>query len=179
MKVLIPLDGSKFAEEVLEAVTRMVDLKTGVTEVHLIQVVDSAKVHATWRRSPVSSPQVGANWPAAGRLAMEAPSSTAPTAVETKDQALDRMHYESQEYLKGIAHRFFPKIGLTKVFFGEDPPEEIIRYARQEGVDLIAMATHGRTGLAYMLMGGVTSRVLNSRVAPVLLVRPDNLHQEH
>jgi nucleotide-binding universal stress UspA family protein len=51
---------------------------------------------------------------------------------------------------------------------------EIIHTAQSEGVDLIVMGTHGRTGLAHVLMGSVAERVVNKAPCPVLTVRhPD------
>jgi nucleotide-binding universal stress UspA family protein len=51
---------------------------------------------------------------------------------------------------------------------------EIINAARDEGTDLIVMATHGRTGLSHVLMGSVAERVVNKAPCPVLTVRhPD------
>ena len=58
----------------------------------------------------------------------------------------------------------------------EDPAEQILNHAREEEVDLIAMATHGRTGLARLLMGSVAHNLLQARVAPLMLVRPGELH---
>jgi nucleotide-binding universal stress UspA family protein len=51
---------------------------------------------------------------------------------------------------------------------------EIIHTAQSEGIDLIVMGTHGRTGLAHVLMGSVAERVVNKAPCPVLTVRhPD------
>jgi nucleotide-binding universal stress UspA family protein len=51
---------------------------------------------------------------------------------------------------------------------------EIIRAAQSEAADLIVMGTHGRTGLAHVLMGSVAERVVNKAPCPVLTVRhPD------
>lgn len=51
------------------------------------------------------------------------------------------------------------------------PATEIVRYAREEGVGLIAMSTRGRTGLAHALMGEVTEQVMRDAPCPVLVVR--------
>lgn len=48
------------------------------------------------------------------------------------------------------------------------PYKRIVEKAEQEGVDLIVMSTHGRTGLAHMLIGSVTERVLRRAPCPVL-----------
>ena len=49
---------------------------------------------------------------------------------------------------------------------------EIVRYARDEGIDLITIATHGRTGLRHALFGSVAERVVRKAPCPVLSLRP-------
>ncbi len=56
------------------------------------------------------------------------------------------------------------------------PFVEIVRYARQQNIDLIVMGTHGRTGLAHVLTGSVAERVVRKAPCPVLTVRPEG-HQ--
>lgn len=51
------------------------------------------------------------------------------------------------------------------------PHDEIVRQARNKEVDLIVMATHGRTGLSHVLMGSVTEKVLRHAPCPVLAIR--------
>jgi universal stress protein A len=50
------------------------------------------------------------------------------------------------------------------------PYKRIVDKAEAEGVDMIVMSTHGRTGLAHMLIGSVTERVLRRAPCPVLAV---------
>jgi nucleotide-binding universal stress UspA family protein len=51
---------------------------------------------------------------------------------------------------------------------------EIIHIAQSEGADLIVMGTHGRSGLAHVLMGSVAERVVNKAPCAVLTIRhPD------
>jgi universal stress protein A len=52
------------------------------------------------------------------------------------------------------------------------PYEEIVRFARERDVDLIVIGTHGRSGLAHILLGGVTDKVVRRAPCPVLTVRP-------
>ena len=49
---------------------------------------------------------------------------------------------------------------------------EIVRYAKEEEMDLIVLGTHGRSGLAHVLMGSVAERVVRKAPCPVLTVRP-------
>ena len=51
------------------------------------------------------------------------------------------------------------------------PSEEILDYADANGVDLIVMGTHGRTGLRRALLGSTTERVVRLSDVPVLTVR--------
>ncbi len=51
------------------------------------------------------------------------------------------------------------------------PYQLITQTAEAQKADLIVMATHGRTGLAHLLMGSVTEKVVRSAACPVLTVR--------
>ena len=52
------------------------------------------------------------------------------------------------------------------------PSEAIVALAKREGVDLIVMSSHGRTGLGRLLMGSVAEQVLRHAACPVLVVKP-------
>lgn len=54
---------------------------------------------------------------------------------------------------------------------GAHPADGILEYARAHGVDLIAMATHGRGGVSRLVLGSVADKVLRSGSVPVLLQR--------
>ena len=56
------------------------------------------------------------------------------------------------------------------------PKVEIVRYARQHDVDVIVLATHGRSGLAHVIIGSVAECVVRAAPCPVLTVRPEG-HQ--
>ena len=51
------------------------------------------------------------------------------------------------------------------------PADEIVKYARSEGIDLIVMGTHGRPGVAHLLMGSVAEKVVRTAPCPVLTLR--------
>ena len=55
------------------------------------------------------------------------------------------------------------------------PAATIVEYAGQERIDLIVIGTHGRGGVAHLLMGSVAERVVRTAPCPVLTVR----HPEH
>ena len=58
-----------------------------------------------------------------------------------------------------------------KVRRGISAPDEIIDFARDEAVDLIAMGTHGRRGLRHLILGSVAERVLRHADCPVPTVK--------
>jgi nucleotide-binding universal stress UspA family protein len=58
--------------------------------------------------------------------------------------------------------------------FGRDPAHELLSAAREHGADLIAMASHGRTGLRRWRFGSVAERVLREATTPLLVVRADD-----
>ena len=58
----------------------------------------------------------------------------------------------------------------AQVVFGE-PDIAIKKAAEESGVDMIVIGTHGRTGLAHLLMGSVAESVLQSTTLPVMCVR--------
>lgn len=53
----------------------------------------------------------------------------------------------------------------------DTPAGEIVKYARAHGVDLIIMGTHGRAGMARLLLGSVAETVVRTAPCPVLTVR--------
>jgi universal stress protein A len=52
-----------------------------------------------------------------------------------------------------------------------NPAEEVLRFAEEEGVDLIVVGSHGRTGLSRMLMGSVAEEIVRRADCPVLVVK--------
>jgi nucleotide-binding universal stress UspA family protein len=67
------------------------------------------------------------------------------------------------------------RLGVEREVREGTPFFEIIRFAKERNVDLIVMGTHGHTGLAHVLLGSVTERVVRKAPCPVLTVR----HPEH
>jgi nucleotide-binding universal stress UspA family protein len=53
----------------------------------------------------------------------------------------------------------------------DTPADEIVKYAQAEQIDMIVMGTHGRPGLAHVLMGSVAEKVVRTAPCPVLTLR--------
>ena len=58
------------------------------------------------------------------------------------------------------------------VLIGKNVPDKIAHYVQKHNIDLIVMASHGRTGLKHALLGSVTEKVIRSVHCPVLVLRP-------
>jgi len=86
-------------------------------------------------------------------------------------RALERAYAKAWQYLERLQKRL-ERRGRTvrTVVRSGRPAEEIVGCARAERVDLIAMSTHGRSGLQRALLGSVAQAVLRSTRLPVLLV---------
>ena len=61
----------------------------------------------------------------------------------------------------------------AQVRFG-DPAQEIVDCADEEEMDLVVMATHGRSGVSRLVLGSVAERVLRHAPVPVVVLRPAN-----
>lgn len=87
-----------------------------------------------------------------------------------REQAEQGLQAEAESRLRTLAAGQLMAVE-TLVVWGS-PPVEICRSAQERHVDLIVMSTHGRTGLAPLLVGSVTERVVRHGPCSVLIVRP-------
>jgi nucleotide-binding universal stress UspA family protein len=81
---------------------------------------------------------------------------------------------EAEKYLARIQAKL-SKEGLdveVQVLTGR-PAETITDFVQHEKVDLIALATHGRSGISRWVFGSVADKLVHSLSVPVLLIRPE------
>lgn len=159
--VLVPLDGSPFARTVLGALRSLVD--PGNTRLTVLRVGDTP-------------PHVGA--PPDRRTVT--PEMMLPE-VEPEAQVWDSQEWESarqrlRDDVAPDARRLEREGWAVEIAtaFG-DPAEEIVAWCRDHEPDLLAMATHGRSGLSRALLGSVAERTLRKVAVPVLLLRPEEV----
>ncbi len=80
-----------------------------------------------------------------------------------------------REAKKNIHHlvpkRFLEKIKVENIIVRGTPFQEIIKAARKYDIDLITIATHGRTGLSHALLGSTAEKVVRTAPCPVLCVK--------
>lgn len=148
MKILIPLDGSKTGETALPYVEGLVSkLSPRVkVELTLFQVV-SFLTH----------------YVAAGELM---------TPISYTEKEMEQIQQQARNYLNKVAEDIRSKKVSVKIRVGiGSAAEEIIKAADEISIDLIAMSTHGRSGISRWAFGSVTDHVLRGGHKPVLVVR--------
>lgn len=91
--------------------------------------------------------------------------------LEHAAEIIKRTSEEAREKA-GIKYKDRPVKVTAQLAVGY-PPDEILKYADANGVDLILMATHGRTGIKRWTMGSVADKVLRASKVPVWLVRAE------
>ena len=147
-KILVPLDGSELAEQVLPYVIELARCTGG--EIILLRT-PAVPVYDYL----VTEPQWG---------------------NEIRQEA----EREAVEYLDNLSKDLTAKGLNIKTQVGTDGavPSTILDMASELNVDLIAMSTHGRSGLARLVMGSVADQVVRHAALPVLLVRPQPVHSD-
>ena len=78
---------------------------------------------------------------------------------------------KAMEYLRRVAAKYFPGMHLRIMAEEGGAAEIILQTAKDVKADLIAMASHGRSGVARLTLGSVTDRVINHTDIPVLVVK--------
>lgn len=140
-RILVPLDGSPVAEQVLPTAT---------------SVARALKAKLILFRVP----------------AVLTSMSLAGEGYMPLDNIIETARLDAQQYLDHVASTIreqgIPASTATQV---GGVANAIVEYAEENHIDLIAMCTHGRTGLARWALGSVADRVLRAGRIPLLLVR--------
>ncbi|MCA9108604.1 MAG: universal stress protein [Planctomycetaceae bacterium] len=143
-KLLVPTDFSEFSNHALRYGCEFA--KRFGAQLHLLHVMDASLT--------MPDPIMGAPVSDAELNDLQ---NRAATAIEDLPES---------DWLIGIDH-------VKRVIQIGSPFVEIIRYAKQQEIDMIVLGTHGRTGLAHVLIGSTAERVIRKAPCPVLTVRPE------
>jgi nucleotide-binding universal stress UspA family protein len=149
-RVLVCLDGSELAEQVLPYVAEVA--RRFESAVVLLRVVS---------QPVVMTPGVPG-------------SSGMPVVTARAEKRVEEEERDSEGYLKLVAERLLKEYQVRAecVTSIGDAGRTIVDYAAENGVGLIAIATHGRTGPGRVLFGSVADFVVRQTRLPVLLIRP-------
>ena len=150
--VLAPLDGTPLAEQILPSAVNLAQLMgAALTLLRIVKPV-----------MPMAMPTTVGSF---GEMAQH--------MLERVDTLQDQLKQDAHGYLEQVAERLRGQ-GLsvqTQVAIEEQPGLAILHHA-QPPVDLIALETHGRRGLARLFLGSVADKVIRGAHVPVLVHRP-------
>ena len=143
--ILVPTDFSEHSER---AAAYAVELarQYGSNEIHCIHVSDIP----------------------ADLLATSAYYMTGPS-----EDFVEQVLEESRKNLAEFVRKNLAGLPVQTAFLEGRPFVEIIRYARENQIDLIIISTHGRGGIKHALFGSVAEKVVRKAPCPVLVVKRD------
>lgn len=148
--IMVPVDGSAPSESVLPYAATMA--RVFGAEIRLVQVAETARVYALMSREP-----------------------SAPVMVETINEIGEQMVAESDAYLQQLAGQLTAEgITVKTVTLDGFPGEQLLAYEKQEDIDLVIMATRGRSGIGRLVFGSVAERMLKDGKTPVMMIKPDD-----
>jgi nucleotide-binding universal stress UspA family protein len=144
-KILVPLDGSEFAERALTDALGVID--GSHLDIHLVRVVE---IPSLWMPGP-----------------------DVPIDYGLVQEYTDAVSDEAHQYLDKLGEKLKgdDRTVTWEVRDGQ-PAAEILRAAEDFGASVIAMSTHGRGGIGRLFFGSVAERVLHEATVPLLLIRP-------
>jgi nucleotide-binding universal stress UspA family protein len=145
-KILVPLDGSELAECVLAHVATIAG-GCGTKSVVFLRVVEPFVMTSGYFGADFSGQEIA--------------------RINAENEA------GARKYIDGLVERTsYGKVKVEgKVITGR-AAEVIADYARDNAMDLITIATHGRSGVSRWVWGSVADRVMRSSCVPVLMIRP-------
>ncbi len=144
-RILFPTDFSEYADHAWSYVLTFA--KVFAAEIHLLHVVPPP---------PHLAETYAVSFDPVTLLEAERAEATA---------SLDRLVQVAKE--AGFTAQAAIRVGVDA--------HEILEYARAQAADLIVMGTHGRTGLAHVLLGSVAEKVVRRSPCPVLTIRHPSL----
>lgn len=100
---------------------------------------------------------------------MSTPSEQAPYSPTL---AMDRLREAAQEKLtEAAASVGGPRLAFETAIAEGRPSDEVLAFAKTQGVDLIVLGTHGRGAIGKALLGSVADHVIRQAECPVMVVR--------
>jgi nucleotide-binding universal stress UspA family protein len=147
-KIMVPLDGSELAECVLPHLEAIAS-GCRITHVVLIEVIDPL--------------QLPASVPARGDFGF---------TEKDRRELEERRKAAAQEYLQKIENALsIPGATFSHQVLEGKVSEALTEYAQNNDIDMIVIASHGRSGISRWLLGSVADRIVRSSCVPVLMVR--------
>ncbi|SDP54716.1 universal stress protein [Desulforhopalus singaporensis] len=149
-RILVPLDGSKLGEAALAYIQGLI-ARLGPGEQVALTLLNV--ITAEWHTVNLRGGEM--------------------VSVPYTDRELGEMKKSARIYLENVSAGLTQKnVSIScQVSVSENPAEEIIRVEKEIDADLVAMSTHGRSGLSRFAFGSVADKVMRGGSVPVLMVR--------
>ncbi len=138
MKILVFIDDPTIAHDIVRTVGRMTRRFEPAPEIHLSRV----------QRFEYFRNMAGLKMDVVGVGASDSGNGGATAVL---DHAVE-VDSAADEYLARLAHRYLSGVPTKRVIFGATPAAEIIAYAQEEKIDLLAIADQGEWGIGPMLL---------------------------
>jgi nucleotide-binding universal stress UspA family protein len=153
-RILVPLDGSETAEQILPYVGALIRLNH--TRVFLVSVLTNGLSDRT-----------------------VALLTSIPAGLRLSTTSLPKAEVQLRAYMRSVAAALRERGAFVQIDIRRgSPADEILTHAAEVDADLIAMTTHGLSGPSRWVYGDVAGKVLHSAQRPVLLVRPTAREQK-
>jgi nucleotide-binding universal stress UspA family protein len=152
-KVLVCLDGSKLAEQILPYATEQaLRFNSKLTLLQVMTLPSSAHVSAEGISAGIG---------------------------DIIDEEVREQEAELRAYLDSVAQSPLNKGIDTEcvVLRPSHPGEAIVKYAQAHTIDIICIATHGHGGLGRVVFGSVADHVLRKSGLPILVIKPEGIEQ--
>ncbi len=164
-RILIPIDGSDFSRRILPQIGRF--FMPNLAQIHLLHVADHPAGHVGAPTVPAASEYMDVPY---FQSSQDAVFNQHPIyASQERDSLFALLQDDLRRDARGLEHDGYEVIEAVR--FG-DAGQEIVAYAAEAKIDLIAMTTHGRTGIGRLLFGSVAEHVAHKSPLPVMLLRP-------
>lgn len=153
-RMLLPLDGTPLAEQIIPHAVEVARHMNAECELLRVVQTDVPPDYAFLTRGALITQRVHA-------------------MVEQLEAIQKRQREEAEAYLEGVANRIHATQvpAVAKVVLDEQPVKAILHEA-EKACDVVALATHGYSGLKRLWLGSVADKVLRGSTVPVLVYRP-------
>ena len=98
-------------------------------------------------------------------------SDVAWVAMDDRSTSGEHMDKARRTLEKIVLDQIPREVPVDAELLTGDPVDSVVEYARDNGVDLIVMATHGRGGISHVLMGSVAEHIVRKAPCPVLTLK--------
>ena len=174
-KVVVPLDGSKLAEA---ALPHLEEIAKGCSIPEILLVSVTERIKGRIRQDQVfeesSSRSYDTRPPVVINMQGGLLFSTHSTGIQEIPLAMGKMAKTAYDYLCKIAKQLDERGFRNQInVLAGKPAEEIVRFVKDQGADLVIMASQGKGGLNRWDISNIADKVIKTANVPVLLVRPE------